>query len=395
MQERINHGFPLFKLNRYGIALTVVALAAAIAGGLYLNRQAQISQQLQQNAATPLIVTTVTALGRLEPQGEIVKLAAATSTQENRISKLLVKEGDRVKSGQVIAILASRDRLQAALNQAQRDVQVVQARLAQVEAGAKTGAVGAQQAEITRLGANQSAAIASQRANVERLAAEVQNAQIEAQRYQSLYAQGAISNSQRDSKQLVLATAQRSLQQAEAELTRLETTMRPELDRAIATLDQISEVRPVDVDVLVAELDRAIAAVQQAEANLEQTYVRAPQDGVVMDIHTRAGEVISSNGIVEIGQIDQMYAIAEVYQSDIQKIHLGQSVLCTSEAMPEKLTGTVERIDRKVRRQTVINTDPSKNIDDRVIEVHIKLDRASSQIAANFTNLQVQVEISQ
>ena len=395
MQERINHGFPLFKLNRYGIALTVVALAAAIAGGLYLNRQAQISQQLSQNAATPLIVTTVTALGRLEPQGEIVKLAAATSTQENRISKLLVKEGDRVKSGQVIAILASRDRLQAALNQAQRDVQVVQARLAQVEAGAKTGAVGAQQAEITRLGANQSAAIASQRANVERLAAEVQNAQIEAQRYQSLYAQGAISNSQRDSKQLVLATAQRSLQQAEAELTRLETTMRPELDRAIATLDQISEVRPVDVDVLVAELDRAIAAVQQAEANLEQTYVRAPQDGVVMDIHTRAGEVISSNGIVEIGQIDQMYAIAEVYQSDIQKIRIGQSVVCTSEALPEKLKGTVERIDRKVRRQTVINTDPSKNIDDRVIEVHIKLDRASSQIAANFTNLQVQVEISQ
>lgn len=395
MQERINRGFPLFKLNRYGIALTGVALVAAIAGGMYLNRQAQISQQLSQNAATPLIVTTVTALGRLEPQGEIVKLAAATSTQENRISKLLVKEGDRVKAGQVIAILASRDRLQAALNQAQRDVQVVQARLAQVEAGAKTGAVGAQQAEITRLGANQSAAIASQRANVERLAAEVQNAQIEAQRYQSLSNQGAISNSQRDSKQLVLATAQRSLQQAESELTRLETTMRPELDRAIATLDQISEVRPVDVDVLVAELDRAIASVQQAEANLEQTYVRAPQDGVVMDIHTRAGEVISSNGIVEIGQIDRMYAIAEVYQSDIQKIRIGQSVLCNSEAIPEKLKGTVERIDRKVRRQSVINTDPSKNIDDRVIEVHIKLDRASSQIAANFTNLQVQVEISQ
>ena len=395
MQERINRGFPLFKLNRYGIALMGVALVAAIAGGLYLNRQAQISQQLSQNAATPLIVTTVTALGRLEPQGEIVKLAAATSTQENRISKLLVKEGDRVKSGQVIAILASRDRLQAALNQAQRDVQVVQARLAQVEAGAKTGAVGAQEAEVTRLGANQSAAIASQRANVERLAAEVQNAQIEAQRYQSLSNQGAISNSQRDSKQLVLATAQRSLQQAEAELTRLETTMRPELDRARATLDQISEVRPVDVDVLVAELDRAIAAVQQAEANLEQTYVRAPQDGVVMDIHTRAGEVISSNGIVEIGQIDRMYAIAEVYQSDIQKIRIGQSVLCNSEAIPEKLKGTVERIDRKVRRQSVINTDPSKNIDDRVIEVHIKLDRASSQIAANFTNLQVQVEISQ
>ena len=35
MQERLNRGFPLFKLNRYGIALTGVALVAAIAGGLY------------------------------------------------------------------------------------------------------------------------------------------------------------------------------------------------------------------------------------------------------------------------------------------------------------------------------------------------------------------------
>jgi HlyD family secretion protein len=53
----------------------------------------------------------------------------------------------------------------------------------------------------------------------------------------------------------------------------------------------------------------------------------------------------------------------------------------------------VDWIDSKVRRQTVINTDPSTSIDSRVVEVHVKLDPASSQKAAKFTNLQVQVEV--
>jgi HlyD family secretion protein len=57
--------------------------------------------------------------------------------------------------------------------------------------------------------------------------------------------------------------------------------------------------------------------------------------------------------------------------------------------------GTVERIGSQVKRQTIVNTDPSSNIDARVIEVHITLNEASSQKAAKFTNLQVQVVIEQ
>jgi HlyD family secretion protein len=103
--------------------------------------------------------------------------------------------------------------------------------------------------------------------------------------------------------------------------------------------------------------------------------------------------VIASEGIVEIGQTQQMYAIAEVYQSDIQKIKVGQTANITSEALPGILTGTVEQIDNKVQRQTVVNTDPSENIDARVIEVRVRLDQTSNQIAAQFTNLQVEVQV--
>jgi HlyD family secretion protein len=90
-----------------------------------------------------------------------------------------------------------------------------------------------------------------------------------------------------------------------------------------------------------------------------------------------------------------MYAIAEVYQSDISKIEIGQTARISSDSINSELLGTVERIDSRVKRQTVVNTDPSTNIDGRVIEVHIALDAESSQKAAKFTNLQVTATIAQ
>ena len=117
--------------------------------------------------------------------------------------------------------------------------------------------------------------------------------------------------------------------------------------------------------------------------------------GEVLYIHTRSGEVIAPDGIVEIGQTRQMAAIAEVYQSDVAKVQVGQRVRVKSHVLPSELTGTVEWIGSQVRRQTIVNTDPSSNIDARVVEVQATLDAASSQKAAKFTNLQIQVVIEQ
>jgi HlyD family secretion protein len=339
------------------------------------------------------VISTVTALGHLEPKNEVIFLTAPTSSQESRLGQLLVQAGDRVEVGQVVAILDSHDRLQASYDQALQDIEVARARLAQVQAGAKAGEIASQEAEIARLQADQQARNVAQQATVERLQAEVQNAELEYQRYDSLYQEGAISASDRDSRHLTLQTSQRSLQQAQAELSRLQSTRSPEVAKAQATLLTIADVRSVDVQVQQAELDRAIAAAAQAQAQLDQAYVRSPQNGVIMDIHTQPGEVIAPEGIVEIGQIDQMVAIAEVYESDVQKVQPGQSVQVASPALPQPLRGTVAWVDLKVRRQNVINTDPSENIDARVVEVRVALDPESSQVAGNFTNLQVEVEI--
>ena len=91
------------------------------------------------------------------------------------------------------------------------------------------------------------------------------------------------------------------------------------------SLNKIDEVRPVDLI--------------SAKANLDQTYVKAPQNGVIFNIYTPAGEVVSNNGIVELGQINQMYAIVEVYQSDVSKI-LKITLLCLCVSACKKILKT-------------------------------------------------------
>ncbi|MBD1922567.1 ABC exporter membrane fusion protein [Funiculus sociatus GB2-A5] len=396
MMQEVAAGNPSSK--RLSRPLTLVAIAATLATGGVMAYS--VSQgRIQQSSTTPSTVIstpqikTVTALGRLEPEGEAIALSAPTSAEGNRVDQLLVKEGDRVRKGQAIAILNSRDRLQASVMQAQEQVRVAQAKLDQVRAGAKTGEIQAQRSQIAQLEAERVGDLNTQAATVARLEAEVQNAQVEYQRYASLYQNGAVSASQRDSKRLAFTTAQKQLQEAQAARDRTQNSRQQQLNEARATLDRIAEVRPVDVQVAQADVRQALAAVEQAKANLEQASVRSPQDGQILKIYTRPGELISNDGIAEIGRTQQMFAIAEVYQSDIKNIRPGQTAQVSSDSIDSELIGTVEQVGYKVLRQDIVNSDPSANIDGRIVEVKIRLDADSSGKAARLTNQQVKVVI--
>ncbi|BAT53304.1 Secretion protein HlyD [Nostoc sp. NIES-3756] len=375
-------------------------VAIGISFYIGLNFRQASNQKVQAPGALLPELKTVTALGRIEPKGKVIKLSATTSSEGSRVEQLLVKEGDRVKPGQLIAILDSRDRLEAALKQAQEQVKVAQANLNRTKAGAKGGEIAAQQATIAKLEAEARGNIAAQLANVSRLQAEVRNAQAENQRYQALYQQGAVSASEGDRKRLDLYTAQKTLLAAQADLQRIQGTSQQQLQQAKATLAQISEIRGVDVEAAKAEVNRAIAAVNEAKVDLQQAYVRWPkqsgdssEDAQVFEIHTRPGELVSSNGIADIGQTNQMYVVAEVYESDISKVKPGQKVRIIGDYIPIEMQGTVERKSLQVRRQNVVNTDPSSNVDNRVVEVYIRLNSASSQNAADLTNMQVKAVI--
>ncbi|MGL4881634.1 MAG: ABC exporter membrane fusion protein, partial [Waterburya sp.] len=321
------------------------------------------------------------------------KLSAPLVLDGDRIAKLLVEEGDRVKAGQVIAILDSRDRLQDAVQQAQEQVRVSEAKLAQVKAGAKLGEIQAQREQISRLEAELIGEIKTQDATIARLQAQVNNARSEYNRHQQLYREGAIAISTLDSKRLALETAQEQLNEAQATQDRTNSTLNAQLAEAQANLDRISEVRPVDVNAAQTEVDRAIAALNKAKTDLSQAYVRAPIDSQIIKIQTRSGEKIGEEGIVELAQTDRMITIAEVYQSDIPKVKLGQPAEITGQAFNGIVRGEVYQIGLQVSRQNVFSNQPGENLDSRVVEVKIRLNPEDSKRVAGLTNLQVQTAI--
>lgn len=336
----------------------------------------------------------VAALGRIEPASEVINLFPSLDLDGDRVKQVLVNKGDSVTAGQIVAILASEDRLQAALAEAQQDVTVAQNRLAQVRAGAKNGEIIAQQAQINNLEAELQGQIATNRATINRWQAEVRTAQAEYNRYDSLYKDGAISASQRDSKQLTWQTAQAQLEEAIATQNRSTRTLEAQIASAKATLNQIAEVRPVDIATAQAEVNRAVASMQRAETQLAQAYIRSPIAGQILKVHTRAGETINDDyGIAELGQTDQMVVVAEVYQTDIDRVRIGQPVQITSNVFGNKLQGKVSEIDLQISQQRVFSNQPGENLDRRVIEVKVQLTPEDSKRVASMTNLQVQTAI--
>ncbi|MFB2968624.1 biotin/lipoyl-binding protein [Aerosakkonema sp. BLCC-F183] len=524
--------------GRWILILAVAASLGTTVLGLYKFNEFKNAQNKQpETVATAPAKIEVTALGRLEPQGELIKLSAPSSLEGTRVARLLVKQGDKIENGQVIAILDSYEQRLASLEEAKRQVQIAQANLAKVKAGAKAGEIGAQQAEIARLQAQldgekktqlatiarlqaqldgerktqqatiarlqaqldgennaQKASIArlqaqlngerktqqatiarlqaqfdgerkTQQATIARLQAQQRNAGAEFERYQILYKQGALDASRFDSKRLELETSQAQVNEAQATLKRtLETlfqqineaqatrnqseatlveqineakanltktdrtlieqineakatlkkteqtlveqineaqstrdrtvnTLSEQIEQAKATLNQIAEVRPTDVQAAQAEIDKAIATVKKAQTDLDLASVRSPLFGQVLKVNARPGERIGDDGIIELGHTDQMYVVAEVYETEIDKVRLGQAATVSSSAFTGKLKGTVDQLGLKIGKKNILNDDPAADQDARVVEVKIRLDESDSKQVAGLTNLQVEVAI--
>lgn len=371
-----------------GLLLAVLALT----GGLSYSYLSQFfrSPQPQPTLAPP--VRQIGALGRLEPASEVIKLSAPLALDGDRVRELRVRTGDWVQAGQVIAVMDSQSRLQAALQQAEARVATAEARLTQVRAGAKTGEIAAQQAALVRLRAELQGQQATQAAEIARWQAEVDKATADLERFQALFQQGVVAAATLDEKQLARQTAQAQLRQAQAQRDQSRRATLAQIEQAQATLNQIAEVRPVDVQAAQREVDEARAALAQAQTELAQAEIRAPIAAQVLKIHAHPGEKLGDAGLVDLAQTAQMVAVAEVYQSDIAAIQLGQPAQITGDFAGE-LQGTVAEIGLQVLRQNVFSNEPGENLDQRVIEVKIRLSPSDSQKVAGLTNLQVQANI--
>ncbi|MCL4820485.1 MAG: HlyD family efflux transporter periplasmic adaptor subunit [Vicinamibacteria bacterium] len=140
-----------------------------------------------------------------------------------------------------------------------------------------------------------------------------------------------------------------------------------------------------------ADLGTAQASLKLAETERDRALVRSPIDGRVLKIHARQGERVTEHGIAELGETGVMYAVAEVYETDVPKVKAGQRAEVKSPALARPLAGVVERVGLKVGRLHAVGADPAARNDARAVEVKIRLD--DSAAAAAFTDLEVEILI--
>jgi len=234
----------------------------------------------------------VSALGRIEPEDGVIRIAAPTQLNviDPVIERLLVDDGSPVMRGQVIAILNDHDTLAA---------------------------------------------------EVERLKAELDHVRIEKKRFEVLHREAVIND--------------------------------------------------VDWDDWCLKERVAAAQLRQAQAELALTTIRSPITGRVLKVDAREGERVSLQGIAELGKTASMCVIAEIYETDVRYLRIGNTATVTSPALHSPLTGTVDRIGYKVGKQDVLATDPAARTDARVVEVRIRLN--DSKAAEDLTFLQVNVVV--
>jgi len=316
----------------------------------------------------------VSALGRLEPETKIRKVSVSSSLSGDRVQELLVEENQVVKRGQPLAVLNSFGTLKAALDEANRDVEVASNKLVQVKAGAKQGEIRAQEYKIKALESRLAAEKLSQDQNVASKRSRNQEAKTEAQRFESLFRSGGASELERDRYRTRAETSLSELNEAVETREGTLSTLRAQILSEEQTLAKIREVRPEDVATAESQLQKAIASRDRAKQEFSYATVAAPQDGQILKIVARPGDKIGDDGLLEMADTSKMVVTAEVYQTDMRGIHAGQQATITADGFKGSLRATVYQVNRQVQRQSIFAGEPGENMDQRVFEVKLRLD---------------------
>lgn len=347
----------------------------------------------QPPAATTVAPRRVSALGRIEPETKIRKVAISNSLSGDRVQSLMVDENQIVKLGQPLAILNSQGTLKASLDEAEGQVAISRSKLEQVRAGAKQGEIDAQRFTIQSLQNKLAGEKLAQDQNVASKLAKLNEATIEAKRYDQLFSAGGSSELERDRYRTRATTSRAEYQQALETREGTLSTLKSQIASEQQTLAKISEVRSVDVVAADSELKKAMASRDRAKQELSYATVVAPQDGQILKINARPGDKVGDDGLLEMADTSRMVVVAEVYQTDMRDIRIGQKATISADGFPGSVQANVYQINSQVQRQSVFNGEPGENQDQRVFEVKLRIEStpAIANRLQHASNLQVNV----
>ncbi|NTV14512.1 MAG: HlyD family efflux transporter periplasmic adaptor subunit [Desulfobulbaceae bacterium] len=259
-----------------------------------------------------------------------------------KIARILVREGEPVKEGQLLAQFEARE-LIAQVGVAKAAAVVGQAALAEAEAGARPREIAAA-AEALR--------------DAE---AQLTKSNADWQRFQRLRLEGVVSASDWEQVQ----------QRRDSSLARYNV--------AAQQLHQLQEgTRPEAITLLRRKLELARAEIARAEAALADARLTAPYAGVITRKHREEGEALDIGlPVLDIATLDDRYVRAEIDETDIGRLKLGQPAQVSADGFPGlEFAGKVVEVKQQMGPKKLIPTDPSKIVDYKVLDVEVSLPAA-------------------
>ncbi len=305
-------------LKKIGIIAGVIILVGAIVGFTVNQTQKNVVTVQTGKVAKHDIASVVTASGEIKPKTYVNIGANAMG----RITRLFVKEGEKVKRGQVLAQL---ENVQSAA-----DVNAMKAQVA----SSQTDAVAAEAALKTALAQQNSSR------------ADFARAKLDYERAESLYKDKLIAKQDFDAKKAAFEVAE-----------------------AVAAQDQarVAQAR-ANLDSSQGHVNQARAQLTRASDVLSKTTYDAPFDGVVTSLPVHEGETVvmgiqnaPGSTLMTVADMGIITAEVRVDETDIINVAIGQSAEVTIDAMPgQTFKGKVTEIgDNAIVRSTGVSTSQS------------------------------------
>ncbi len=314
--------------------LLIYLLVVIFGGGILwviTGQEAPKTPEIIPFKTTPVIqgdlIVKISATGIVEPNFQV----EVKSKASGEVLKFKFEEGDRVKRGQLLLQLDKSDEI--------RNVARSKADLASATAQlnkAKT----AHLSQKTRY----QTSLQSARSRVEAAEANLKEAENKLQRQRDLFQKKFTSRESLQAAETSFKVNQENLIQA-----------RSDLQAARDTVHDI-EVKKHEIDLAQVEVQRANITLAEARERLDETEIFAPISGVLIEKLVEEGQIISSGisnvsggtTLANLADLSRLFIIADVDETDIGSVKIGQLVKITADAYPGKeFQGKVQRISPK------------------------------------------------
>ena len=190
-----------------------------------------------------------------------------------------------------------------------------------------------------------------------------------------------------------LAQAEASLEETKRNLPFLEAEQKRALNllRAGAVTEQAASRAITDTDTRLANIKAAKAAAEKAKIQLSNTRITSPLNGTLIRIYSWPGMRETDDGLAVIGRTNKMQAWAQVFQSDIRKLRIGQAATISPESggFQGSLKGRLQAIVSNVSGRDIFAVNSNNDVNARVILVKLSIDAVDIKKVKRLSGLNV------